>query len=87
MTWNALLSKLFKEELAREARGEFEAMRERVEFREFTLSSLLKACASLKAFLQGKALKVYGLVVVMGHHSIVLDTTLVIDFHSGLGCV
>lgn len=52
-----MLSKLFKEELAREARGEFEAMRrERVEFREFTLSSLLKACASLKAFLQGKAL-------------------------------
>jgi hypothetical protein len=58
-----------------------------VELREFTLSSLLKDSASLKAFLQGKALSRFMVLWLRGRHAIVLGTTLVIDFHSGLGCV
>ncbi|KAJ6288415.1 hypothetical protein OIU76_024408 [Salix suchowensis] len=57
--------------LLREALGIFRAMRrERVEMTEFTLCSVLKACAFIKAFRQGK--QVHGLVIVMGRDLVVL---------------
>lgn len=83
VTWNALLSSFLRRGLIREAFGVFMAMkRDRVEFSEFTLCSVLKACASLKAFRQGK--QVHGLVVVMGRDMVVLGTAL-IDFYSDVG--
>ncbi|KAH0971214.1 hypothetical protein GBA52_023370 [Prunus armeniaca] len=85
VTWNALLSSFLRHGLAREALGAFEAMREeRVEISEFTLCSLLKACASLKASPQGK--QVHGMVVVMGRDMLILGTAL-IDFYSAVGCI
>ncbi|XP_059458211.1 pentatricopeptide repeat-containing protein At5g66500, mitochondrial [Corylus avellana] len=85
VTWNAMLSSFLRHGLAKEALGVFEAMRrERVECSEFTLCSVLKACASLKAFRQGK--QVHGLVVVMGRDLVVLGTAL-IDFYSSIGCI
>lgn len=59
-----------------------EMRRHRVEFSEFTFCSMLKACAFLKAFQQGK--QVHGLVVVMGSDFVVLGTAL-IDFYSDVG--
>ncbi|KAJ0041082.1 hypothetical protein Pint_28323 [Pistacia integerrima] len=85
VTWNALLSSFLRHGLAKEAFGVFEAMRrERVEISEFTLSAVLKACASLKAFEQGK--QVHSLVVVLGRDMVVLGTAL-IDFYSVVGCI
>ncbi|XP_044492582.1 pentatricopeptide repeat-containing protein At5g66500, mitochondrial [Mangifera indica] len=85
VTWNALLSNFLREGLVKEAFGVFEAMRrEGVEFSEFTLCTVLKACASLKAFEQGK--QVHGLVVVLGRDLVVLGTAL-IDFYSVFGCI
>ncbi|XP_050291296.1 pentatricopeptide repeat-containing protein At5g66500, mitochondrial [Quercus robur] len=86
VTWNALLSSFLRVQgLAKEALGVFEAMRkEGVEFSEFTLCSVLKACTLLKAFRQGK--QVHGLVVVMGRDLVVLGTAL-IDFYSAVGCI
>ncbi|XP_050128045.1 pentatricopeptide repeat-containing protein At5g66500, mitochondrial [Malus sylvestris] len=85
VTWNALLSSFLRHGLAREAVGVFEAMRkERVEFSEFTMCSLLKACAFSKAFRQGK--QVHGMVVVMGRDMVILGTAL-IDFYSAVGCM
>lgn len=83
VTWNALLSSFLRHGLAKEAFDVFEAMRtERVEFSEFTLCSVLKACASLKALQQGK--QVHCLVVVLGRDLVVLSTAL-IDFYSVVG--
>lgn len=83
VTWNALLSSFLRHGLVKEAFGLFEEMRrDRVEFSEFTLCSMLKACAFLKAFRQGK--QVHGLVVVMGRDMVVLGTAL-IDFYSDVG--
>lgn len=85
VTWNALLSSFLRHGLAKEAFGVFQAMtRERVEFSEFTLSSVLKACALLKAFRLGK--QVHGLVVVLGRDLVFLSTAL-IDFYSAVGCI
>ncbi|GMY11468.1 pentatricopeptide repeat-containing protein At5g66500, mitochondrial [Fagus crenata] len=86
VTWNALLSSFLRVDgLAEEALGVFEAMRkEGVEVSEFTLCSVLKACALLKAFRQGK--QVHGMVVVMGRDLVVLGTAL-IDFYSAVGCI
>lgn len=70
VTWNALFSSFLRRGLAGEAVGVFEAMRkEGKEFSKFTLCSLLKACAFLKAFLQGK--QVHGMVVVMGRDTLI----------------
>ncbi|KAF3439029.1 hypothetical protein FNV43_RR17304 [Rhamnella rubrinervis] len=83
VTWNALLSSFLRCGLVQRAFGLFmEMKRDRVEFSEFTLCSVLKACASLKAFRQGK--QVHGLVVVMGRDMVVLGTAL-IDFYSDVG--
>ncbi|XP_050226388.1 pentatricopeptide repeat-containing protein At5g66500, mitochondrial [Mercurialis annua] len=85
VTWNSLLSSFLRHGLANEALCVFRAMRRgNVEFTEFTLCSVLKACASVKAFLQGK--QVHGLVVVIGRDLVVLGTAL-IDFYSSLGRV
>jgi pentatricopeptide repeat protein len=86
VTWNALLSSFLRVDgLAKEALGVFEAMRkEGMEVSEFTLCSVLKACALLKAFRQGK--QVHGMVVVMGRDLVVLGTAL-IDFYSAVGCI
>ncbi|ESR36512.1 hypothetical protein WN944_029064 [Citrus x changshan-huyou] len=48
------------------------------------LSSVLKACALLKAFRLGK--QVHGLVVVLGRDLVFLSTAL-IDFYSAVGCI
>ncbi|KAK0603403.1 hypothetical protein LWI29_004579 [Acer saccharum] len=85
VTWNALLSSFLKQGLVKEAFGVFAAMRrERVEFSEFTLCSMVKACAFSKAIRQGK--QVHGLVVVLGRDLVVLGTALV-DFYSVVGLI
>ncbi|KAF9678288.1 hypothetical protein SADUNF_Sadunf07G0019300 [Salix dunnii] len=85
VTWNALVSSFLRHGLAKEALGIFRAMRrERVEMTEFTLCSVLKACAFIKAFRQGK--QVHGLVIVMGRDLVVLGTAL-IDFYSNVGYI
>ncbi|XP_031255115.1 pentatricopeptide repeat-containing protein At5g66500, mitochondrial-like [Pistacia vera] len=85
VTWNALLSSFLRHGLAKEAFDVFEAMRrERVEVSEFTLTAVLKACASLKAFEQGK--QVHSWAVVLGWDMVVLGTAL-IDFYSVVGCI
>jgi pentatricopeptide repeat protein len=58
--------------------------RENVEFSEFTLCSVLKCCASLKALELGR--QVHGLVVCLGRDLVVLSTAL-IDFYCSVGCV
>lgn len=85
VTWNALLSSFLRHGLAGQALSVFQAMRrEGVEYSEFTLCSLLKACAALKAFKLGK--QVHGLVTVMGRDLLFLSTAM-IDFYSNLGYV
>lgn len=85
VAWNALLSSFLREGLAGEALHVFEEMkREKVEYSEFTLCSVLKACGALKAFRQGK--QVHGVVVVMDRDMLVLGTALV-DFYSSVGCM
>ncbi|KAM7529688.1 hypothetical protein LguiB_033098 [Lonicera macranthoides] len=80
VTWNAMLSSFLRHGYLVKALGVFEEMRkERVEFSEFTLCSVLKACASLNAYRQGK--QVHALVIVMGRDLVVLSTAL-IDFYS-----
>ncbi|KAI9113399.1 hypothetical protein K1719_015326 [Acacia pycnantha] len=83
MTWNVLLSTFLRHDLPREALGVLKAMRGvNVELNEFTLCSVLKTCASLKALKQGR--QVHGLVVSMGRDLVVLSTAL-IDFYSSVG--
>ncbi|KAL5754609.1 hypothetical protein ACOSP7_022829 [Xanthoceras sorbifolium] len=86
VTWNALLSSFLRHGLAKESIGIFAAMTrsERVELSEFTLCSVLKACAFLKAIRQGK--QVHGLIVVLGRDLVVLGTALV-DFYSVVGFI
>ena len=85
VAWNALLSCFLRcgkpDEAIRVLR---EMGRENVEISEFTLCSVLKCCASLKALGLGR--QVHGLVVAMGRDLVVLSTAL-IDFYSSVGCV
>ncbi|KAI6692308.1 hypothetical protein NL676_020018 [Syzygium grande] len=83
VSWNALLSSFLRHGLAKDALHIFEGMRkENVEISEFTLCSMLKSCALLEAYSQGK--QVHGMVVVMGRDLVVLSTAL-IDFYSSVG--
>ncbi|CAN1757162.1 Pentatricopeptide repeat-containing protein At5g66500, mitochondrial [Linum perenne] len=51
VSWNALISSYLREDLGKEALGAFVAMRDRrVEFSEFTLCSVVKACDLLKSW-------------------------------------
>ncbi|KAK9284543.1 hypothetical protein L1049_023718 [Liquidambar formosana] len=85
VAWNSLLSSFLRHGLPVKALNVFGAMnREGVQFSEFTLCSVLKACTFLKAFRQGK--QVHGLVNVMGRDLVVLGTAL-IDFYSNVGCI
>lgn len=85
VAWNALLSSFLREGLAEEALNVCKEMkREKVAFSEFTLCSVLKACAALKDFRLGK--QVHGVVVVMDRDMLVLGTALV-DFYSSVGCL
>ncbi|KAA8535533.1 hypothetical protein F0562_030536 [Nyssa sinensis] len=63
VTWNAMLTSFLRHGFPEKALGAFEVMRtERVEFSEFTLCSVLKACTFLNAFRQGyssEAMEVY----------------------------
>ncbi|GMH14876.1 hypothetical protein Nepgr_016717 [Nepenthes gracilis] len=83
--WNALLSNFIRHGKFKKALEGFEEMRrEGVEFSEFTLCSLLKACTYLKALRQG--IQIHGLVVVRGRDLVVLSTTL-IEFYSNIGLI
>ncbi|KAA8535538.1 hypothetical protein F0562_030544 [Nyssa sinensis] len=85
VTWNAMLTSFLRHGFPVKALGAFEVMRkERVEFSEFTLCSVLKACTFLNAFRQGK--QVHALVIVMGRDLVVLSTAL-IDFYSNAGYI
>lgn len=85
VAWNALLSCFLRCGHPREAVGVLRAMgRENVELSEFTLCSVLKCCASLKALELGR--QVHGLVVLLGRDLVVLSTAL-IDFYSSVGYV
>ncbi|KAK6938898.1 SH3 domain [Dillenia turbinata] len=85
VTWNSLLSNFLQHDLPKKVLGVFEKMRmDGADIIEFTLCSLLKVCASLKAFHQGK--QIHASVITMGRDLIVLNTAL-IDFNSGLGCI
>ncbi|KAL2341477.1 hypothetical protein Fmac_009417 [Flemingia macrophylla] len=85
VAWNALLSCFLLRDRPVEAVGVLRAMgRENVDLSEFTLCSVLKLCASLKALELGR--QVHGLVVCIGRDLVVLSTALV-DFYSSVGCV
>ncbi|XAR48750.1 hypothetical protein NMG60_11031670 [Bertholletia excelsa] len=85
VAWNAMLSSFLRHGEPDKALGVLGAMRkERVELSEFTFCSVLKACAAVKAFRQGK--QVHALVVVMGRDLVVLSTAL-IDFYSSNGYI
>ncbi|XP_065851582.1 pentatricopeptide repeat-containing protein At5g66500, mitochondrial [Euphorbia lathyris] len=84
VSWNSLLSSFLRHGLPHQALAVFGSMRRiGMEVSEFTLCSMLKACASIKAFQQGK--QVHGLVVAMGRDLVILGTAL-IDFYSSFGC-
>ncbi|KAF5738147.1 pentatricopeptide repeat-containing protein [Tripterygium wilfordii] len=85
VAWNTMLSSCLRNGFAEKALGVFAAMRRGgMKFSEFTLCSVLKACASLKAVRPGK--QVHGLVVVMGRDLVILGTAL-IDLYSTVECV
>ncbi|RYR20326.1 hypothetical protein Ahy_B03g065434 isoform F [Arachis hypogaea] len=85
VAWNALLSSFLRHDLPLEALSVLREMgKENVELSEFTLCSVLKCCASLKALELGR--QVHGLVVSMGRDLVVLSTAL-IDFYSTVGCI
>ncbi|CAH8281093.1 unnamed protein product [Arabidopsis lyrata] len=85
VSWNALLSGFLRNGKGKEALGVFAAMcRERVEISEFTLSSVVKTCASLKILQQGK--QVHAMVMVTGRDLVVLGTAL-ISFYSSVGLI
>lgn len=83
VSWNAMISSFLSHGLVKDAIYVFERMRlEHMEWNEFTLCSVLKACTLSRAFSQGK--QVHGMVVKMGRDLVVLGTTL-IDFYSSVG--
>ncbi|KAI4381170.1 hypothetical protein MLD38_007273 [Melastoma candidum] len=85
ISWNVLISSFLKTGFANEGIGVFGRMqRENVEFSEYTLCNVLKACAMGKAYRQGK--QVHGAVITMGRDLVVLGTAL-IDFYSSVGCI
>ncbi|XP_050878139.1 pentatricopeptide repeat-containing protein At5g66500, mitochondrial [Lathyrus oleraceus] len=90
VAWNALLSCFLRCGQPHEAIGVLREMgRENVELSEFTLCSVLKSCASLKALELGRwcySRQVHGLVVSLGRDLVVLSTAL-IDFYCSVGCV
>lgn len=83
VAWNAILSSYLRHGLPRKALDLFVKMRkEIVEFSEFTLCSVLKACTSLRAYQLGK--QIHALVIVMGR-DLVVPSTALINFYSHLG--
>ncbi|KAF8406455.1 hypothetical protein HHK36_008542 [Tetracentron sinense] len=85
VAWNTMLSSFLRHGFAKDALSVFESMRrDRVKLSEFTMCSILKACASLDALRQGK--QVHALVIVKGRDLVVLGTAL-IDFYSNCGFV
>uniref|UniRef100_A0A7C9DB36 Uncharacterized protein n=1 Tax=Opuntia streptacantha TaxID=393608 RepID=A0A7C9DB36_OPUST len=85
VSWNALLSNSLRNGMPREGLEVFQEMRkERVEFTEFTLCSLLKACSHLKAVRLG--MQAHGVVVTLGRDLVILATAL-IDFYSDVGLI
>ncbi|KAL3527126.1 hypothetical protein ACH5RR_011782 [Cinchona calisaya] len=83
VAWNAILSSYLRHGLPQKAVDLFVDMRkERLEFSEFTLCSVLKACTSLKAYQKGK--QIHALILVLGRDLVVLSTAL-INFYSNLG--
>lgn len=82
---NAMVSSFLRHGLPIKALVVFGDMRrERVEFNCFTICSVVKACAQLKASRQGK--QAHAVVIVLGHDLLVLSTAL-IDFYSTIGCI
>lgn len=85
VAWNALISSYLRHGCVKEAFGALVGMRrERVEFSEFTLCSVLNGCTLLKAVRLGRQL--HGLIVVLGRDLVVLGTALV-DFYSAVGLI
>ncbi|KAG2327294.1 hypothetical protein Bca4012_036296 [Brassica carinata] len=84
VSWNALLSGFLRNGKGKEALGVFAAMCRdgKVAISEFTLSSVVKTCASLKILQQGK--QVHAMVVVTGRDLVVLGTSM-ISFYSSVG--
>lgn len=83
VSWNAMISSFLGHRLAKDAICMFEKMRqEDVEWNEFTLCSVLKACTLSRALSQGK--QVHSMVIMMGRDLVILGTTL-IDFYSTIG--
>lgn len=84
VSWNALLSGFLRNGKGKEALGVFAAMYrdDKVSISEFTLSSVVKTCASLKILQQGK--QVHAMVVVTGRDLVVLGTS-IISFYSSVG--
>ncbi|KAK4774055.1 hypothetical protein SAY87_029074 [Trapa incisa] len=82
VSWNAMLSSFLSHGLVKDAICMFERMKEEeVEWNEFTMCSMLKACTMSRASSQGK--QVHGMVVKMGRDFVVLGTSL-IDFYSSV---
>ncbi|KAF5197244.1 Pentatricopeptide repeat-containing protein [Thalictrum thalictroides] len=79
VTWNTMISRLIQNGKARYAISVFERMRDEEKIAEcfsvFTLCSVIKACALLKALRQGK--QVHAVVIVMGRDLLVLSTVLI----------
>lgn len=85
VAWNTMISSFIRHGFHIKALNFFTEMRrERIEFSPFTICSVIKACAKLKAPRQGK--QTHAMVIVMGCDSIVLSTAL-INFYSSIGCI
>ncbi|RRT36475.1 hypothetical protein B296_00049367 [Ensete ventricosum] len=86
IAWNALISCLVRHGLPYDAISAFRAMAADggPPFTGFTLCSMLKACASLRAVRLGK--QIHARVIGDGNDSLVMATA-IIDFYSGCGMI
>ncbi|XP_072998452.1 pentatricopeptide repeat-containing protein At5g66500, mitochondrial-like [Typha latifolia] len=85
VTWNALISCLVRHGRNASAISAFQTMvREDVKFTEFTLCSVLKACAASCMLRQGR--QIHSWVVANGYNCVVMGTAL-IDFYSSCGLI
>ncbi|KAM0946623.1 putative tetratricopeptide-like helical domain superfamily [Dioscorea sansibarensis] len=86
VSWNALLSCFIHHgHSQRTINAFFSMVQNGIEFTGFTLSTVLKACASSRSLLLG--LQLHALVFISGYHNSLVIATSLIDFYSSCGMV
>ncbi|XP_058091381.1 pentatricopeptide repeat-containing protein At5g66500, mitochondrial-like isoform X2 [Magnolia sinica] len=86
VAWNAMISGLIRHGRAIDAVGAFQEMqKDGIGFSDFTLCSMLKACAALEALRQGK--QIHALSIVVGGCNSVVWSTALVDFYSKCGLI